>query len=273
MSNCKVIAVANQKGGVGKTTTTLSLGVALSKLGKKVLLIDADPQADLSTCMGYYDTDNTPNIATLMKSTISNNKINIGDVILHHNEKIDLIPSNIELAELTLLLGNVEYREDIMKRSLEQLKSQYDYILIDCMPSLDIITVNALSFAKEVIIPVQAHYLSVKATGYLIKTIFNINNEINPDLKICGLLPTMVDNRTTFSAKIIDILKEGYSDYVKVFKTQIPIAIDIARSTIGGTSIFDFDKNNRVATAYLQFAKEIELNGKERKRDSSTQCR
>ena len=162
MNDCKVLAVANQKGGVGKTTTTFSLGVALSKMGKKVLLIDADPQGDLTSYMGWYNQDELQyTISDLMEQEINDIPIDSKNAILHHEENVDLIPSNLDFSVMEMRLINAMNREQIMKRCIENLKKDYDYIIIDCMPSLGMITVNALTSADKVIIPVQTQYLAV----------------------------------------------------------------------------------------------------------------
>ena len=168
----KIIAIANQKGGVGKTTTTFSLGVALAKQGKMVLLIDADPQGDLTTCMGYYNQDELQNtIGTLMTDTIQDKEINTEESILHHKEGIDLIPSNLDLSALEMSLVNAMSREFTLKNSISSVRDKYDYILIDCMPSLGMITINALACSDKIIFPVQGEYLAEKGMGHILKTV------------------------------------------------------------------------------------------------------
>ena len=260
MSNCKIISIANQKGGVGKTTTTFNLGVALSKLGKKVLLVDADPQSDLSTCMGYYDTSNIPTIATLMEESMNDKKISTDKVIIHHEEKVDLIPSNLDLSAISLSLVNAMVRENTMKNCLSSIKEQYDYILIDCNPSLDMITLNALACSDSVIIPVQTQYLAAKNLGQLLGTISRVKRQINPGLTVEGILFTLCDGRTNLSKETRLALQENYGGSIRIFNTKIPMAVKIAESTMAGQSIFSYEKNSKIAESYFQFAREVQEN-------------
>ena len=189
MSNCKTIAMCNQKGGVGKTTSTVNLGVGLAMQGKRVLLVDADPQGDLTTCLGWKDTDSLPiTLLDKMSAVMRNEAYNPFSGILHHDEKVDLIPANLAMSALEMSLVEVKHRETVMKNYLSRVKDQYDYILIDCMPSLGMITFNALTAADSVIIPVQAQYLPAKAMTYLLGTISNVKKHTNPNLKIEGTL-------------------------------------------------------------------------------------
>ena len=280
MSNCKVIAISNQKGGVGKTTTTLSLGVALSKLGKKVLLLDADPQGDFTVCMGYYEQELNKNnqdkmktIATLIGSYINDIPLDINDVILHHEENIDLIPSNLDLSAMEIPLLNAMNREVVIKNCLKEVKDNYDYILIDCMPSLGMITINALAAADKVVIPVQTQYLSLKSVSQLMDSVSRVKRQINPNLEIGGILLTLYDNRTNLSQEIKDTVKNEYGKYINVYKNTIPIGVKVAKSTSAGKSIFSYDKNSKVADAYYQFAKEVDESGKEKRKNVSTIAR
>lgn len=270
MQECKVIALVNQKGGVGKTTTTFNLGVALAKQGKKVLLIDGDPQSNLTTYMGYENPDDLQvTLSTIMFNEVNNDNYNVKNSILHHKEKVDLIPSDLELSSLEFSLVNAMCREVIMKKALSCLKKDYDYILVDCQPSLGILTINSLAFANKVIIPTQAHYFSAKGMTELIKTIKRVNKKINSNLSIEGVLFTMIDNRTNLAKELKSELIENYGSKINFFSTQIPLAIKTAESTRYAQSVFEYDKNSKVALAYDSLAKEI-LKDERRKTKDTT---
>ena len=214
-----VMAVVNQKGGTGKTTTTENLGVGLAMEGKKVLVVDTDPQASLTISLGYPVPDELPvTLSDLMAKVMTEQHIEAGEGILHHPEGIDLIPSNIELSGLEVSLVNAMSRETILRQYLDMMKKNYDFILLDCMPSLGMLTVNALAAADTVLIPVQAQYLPAKGLEQLLQTINKVRRQINPKLKIEGILLTMVDNRTNYAKDISSPVSYTHLD---VYKRQV----------------------------------------------------
>ena len=261
-----IIAVVNQKGGTGKTTTTENLGVGLALEGKKVLLVDTDPQASLTVSLGNPCPDDlSPTLSDLMGKIMMENPITPDEGILHHPEGVDLVPSNIELSGMEVALVNAMSRETILRQYLDTVKQNYDYILLDCMPSLGMLTVNALAAADNVLIPVQAAYLPAKGLEQLLGTINKVKRQINPKLRIEGILLTMVDSRTNYSKDISNLIRESYGGKLKVYKTDIPRSVRAEEISAEGTSIFKHDPKGKVAEAYKILTKEV-LNNAEKRR-------
>ena len=254
----KIIAIAMQKGGVGKTMTCASLGIGLAQEGKKVLLIDVDPQGSLSISLGQSQPDSIPTtLSTIMGKIMTDAPIAQLEGIIRHTEGVELLPANIELAATEVSLTNAMSRETILKQYIATVRKNYDYILLDTQPSLGMLTVNALACADSVVIPVQAQYLSAKGLEQLLQTIAKVRKQINPKLKIDGILLTMTDNRTNFSKDIGTLLRETYGSKIKIFHTEIPYSVRAAETSAEGKSIYAHDPKGKVAESYRELTKEV----------------
>ena len=262
-----VLAVSNQKGGTGKTTTCENLGIGLAQEGKKVLLVDTDPQASLTVALGYPRPDELSfTLSDAMEKIMMEQPIASGEGLLHHPEGVDLMPANIMLSGLEVSLVNAMNREKILKQYLDTVRREYDFILLDCMPSLGMLTVNALAAADQVLIPVQAQYLSAKGLEQLLQTINKVRRQINPKLKIEGILLTMVDSRTNYAKEISALIREAYGSNIKVFSTDIPRSVRAAEISAEGRSIFKHDPKGKVAEAYRVLTKEVLSDAEKRRK-------
>jgi chromosome partitioning protein len=254
---CKVIAVTNQKGGVGKTTTAVNLALGLAAENKKVLLIDADPQGSASIYLGYREPDELPEtIVNLIYGVVNDEEIP-ESVVIHHSDNLDLIPANIELAAVELNLASVMSREMIFKTYVDGVRDNYDFVIIDCMPSLGIITVNALTCADSVLIPAQAAYLPIKGLQQLIKTISMVKKKLNRMLEIEGILLTMVDHRTNYAKDVIEQVRTVYGQSIKVFDIEIPISVRVSETSAMGVGINEYDPRGKAAQAYKALTKAV----------------
>lgn len=259
----QIISLANQKGGVGKTTTCANLGIGLAREGKRVLLVDCDPQASLTLSLGWRKPETLPvTLATLMGRVLQEQPVHAEEAILHHAEGVDLIPGSIALSGVE---ASLDTRQNVLKRVLDDCRKDYSHVLLDCMPSLGMTTINALAAADSVLIPTIPHYLSVDGLGKLMESIGRMRRGLNRGLRVEGILITMA-SRTTYAREISELLRTQYGTKIKVFDTVIPYSIRAAECSAEGKSIFAYDPRGKVAQAYSVLTKEVIQHEKQRQK-------
>jgi chromosome partitioning protein len=256
-----IIAIANQKGGVGKTTSTLNLGAALQEAGKRVLLVDLDPQGNLSIAAGIADIDAAyPSIGDLLGLAARGRAASgprIEDAIVKSASGLDIVPSNSALSAAELSLVSAMNRESMLASVLKPLESEYDYILIDCLPSLGLLAINALRAANSIVIPVQADFLAIQGLAQIFETIAAVREQLNPDLNILGVLLTLVDLRTAHSREVIKVVRSSLAGQVRVFDTEVRLHVALKETARAGRSILEYDGHSRSAEAYRGLAREV----------------
>lgn len=261
---CKVIAVINQKGGVGKTTTVMNLGIGLARRGKSVLLIDADSQGSLTVSLGEKDLDGLQvTLASVMYGIMMNRPYAPERAIIHHKEEVDFVPCNMELSGVETALAALSNREFILKSFVDSVRDRYDYILIDCLPSLGFVTVNSLVAADSVIIPCHPAYLSTKGLALLLRSIARTKRSINPGLEIEGLLLTCADVNTKNAKAITISLRDSVGKRIRIFDTVIPRSIKVAECPLIGKSIYKHNPSGKVTAKYEELVDEVLMYGED----------
>lgn len=253
-----IYCLCNPKGGCAKTVSSISIGIGLAREGRRVLLVDVDSQGSMTASLGYQQPDQMETtLSAILGGIITDKPFPPGSGILHHAEGVDLLPANIELAGMEVTLVNTMSRETILRQYLNTVRGEYDAIILDCMPSLGMLTINALAAADQVIIPVQAQYLSIKGLEQLIRTIAKVRRQINPRLSIAGIVVTMADMRTNYARDIVELLHMNYDGKLRIFDSIIPLSVRAAETSAEGKSIYLHDPAGKVSAAYAALTKEV----------------
>jgi len=266
MKMCRIITIANQKGGTGKSTTALNLGYSLAHAGNRVLMVDCDPQANLTLAYGI----NKPyelfvSMHNLVSSLIDGEALPEKSEYIIHNDKFDIIPSNINLAASEVNLREIKDGEKILSELLEPLRPDYDYIIIDSNPFLGLLTINALTACDEVVIPVSPEFWSATGLTDLLQTIYRIKRKTNPKISVAGVLMTMCNPRTRLYKNVITLISEHYGDKIRIFSTSIPSTTKVGEANFNSSSIIEYYPKSKATIAYKEFALEVANNAKSEK--------